>query len=86
MGGKSEIIDLFAFPNKRFCPIRAMEKLKKKMQKTRIFQQNLPVFRFESGKFLTISALSDILQKLLKKKKIQKPKNLHKKLKIRNPL
>ena len=52
MGGKSEIIDQFAFPNKCFCSIRAMEKLKKTAKKKGFFQQNLPVFRFESsGKF-----------------------------------
>ena len=71
MAGKSEMIDLFAFPDKHFCPIRAMKKLKKSAKKAGFFQQNLPIFRFESGKCLTISNLSDIVKKLLKKSKFK---------------
>ena len=74
MAGKSEIINLFVFPDKRFCPIRAMKKLKKTAKKNGFFQQNLPVFWFESGKCLTISALSDIVKKLLKKSKFKNRK------------
>ena len=39
MAGKSEMIDLFVFPDKRFCPIRAMKKLKKSAKKMGFFSK-----------------------------------------------
>ena len=70
-GNKPEIVDLFAFPIKNFCPIHALVKLKKSSEKTGCFNPVLPIFRFSSGKFFTTSALSGILRKLLAKSKFK---------------
>ena len=47
-------IFLFRFPEKKFCPIRALENLPKT-------EKNLPVFRFGSGKNLTPRILNKVL-------------------------
>ena len=73
-GGGTETIELFAFPDKRFCPISAVLSLRKTSQKIGYFDKKLPIFRFESGKFLTVSALSGILKKLLAKGKFKNRK------------
>ena len=73
-GGKTEKIELFSFPNKHFCPIKAILALEKSSRKSGCFNENLPIFRFLSGKFLTVSALSDILKKLLGKSKFKNRK------------
>jgi hypothetical protein len=61
-----ETVDLFAFPEKRWCPIAALKGLKKVQKSLGIWSENLPVFRFGSGKNLTVSGLSQFLSKLLK--------------------
>ena len=73
-GGKSESIEIYNFPVKQFCPIRAMISLKKSSQKSGCYDFKLPVFRFDSGKFLTVSSLSCILKKLLAKSKFKNRK------------
>ena len=73
-GGKPEIVDLFSFPDKCFCPIKALKTLKKSSIQQENFQHEFPVFRFGSGKFLTVSALSDIFKSLLSKGKFSKKK------------
>ena len=73
-GNKPEKIDLFAFPIKTFCPIQALVTLKRSSEKNKCFHQDLPIFRFASGKFLTTSALSGILKKLLTKSKFKNKK------------
>ena len=73
-GGQTETIELFNFPNKHFCPIRAMISLKKSSESESCFDPNLPVFRFSSGKFLTVSSLSGILKTLIAKSKFKNRK------------
>ena len=71
---KPEIVDLFAFPNTKFCPIHALISLKKSSQKNRCYNPEYPIFWFASGKLLTTSALSGILKKLLAKSKFKDKK------------
>ena len=62
------------FLDKRFCPIRAIISLQKSSKKIGCFNTALPVFQFGSGKFLTVSALSGILKKLVSKSKFKNRK------------
>ena len=79
-GNKPEIVDLFAFPNKNFCPIHAQISLKKSSRKNGCYNPEYPIFWFASGKLLTTSALSGILKKLLAKSKFKDKKILAKSL------
>lgn len=59
---QGEFIDLFEFPDHRFCPVKILKKLKSLKSK---IDQSVPVFMFESGKLLTPTAYNKILPDLL---------------------
>jgi hypothetical protein len=64
-----DLVDVFRIKNKDFCPVRAVKNLKKMQQREGIWSENLPVFRFGTGKNLTVSELSRLIKALLKKTK-----------------
>ena len=66
-----EWIELFRTPNKKFCPVSAIKKLKSSQSASGIWTEDLPVFRFESGKNLTVKNLTKILRKTLLKTKFR---------------
>jgi hypothetical protein len=57
---KGDFIDMFALPDKRYCPILALRKLKSMNG-----DLNLPVFAFEENNFLTPAMLTDTVRTLL---------------------
>jgi hypothetical protein len=59
---KSDFIDLFKIPDKRFCPINALTILKENVKN---YSEDKPVFMFENGQFLTKEALNSTLHDLL---------------------
>jgi len=69
-GGKGgEFIELFPTPDPKVDPVKAIRSLKSKQKKLGIWSPELPVFRFGSGKNLTVAKLSKILQKVFRKTK-----------------
>jgi hypothetical protein len=66
-----DIVDIFRIENKNFCPVRAVQKLKQSQKREKIWSKTLPVFRFGSGKNLTVSELSRLMKVLLKKTKFR---------------
>jgi len=69
-GGRGgEFIELFPTPDPKVDPVKTIRSLKAKQQNLGIWSENLPVFRFESGKNLTVSKLSQILRKIFRKTK-----------------
>ena len=67
-----EWVPLFEFPVKDFCPVRALRKLKKLQKEKGVFDPELPVFRFGSGKILTQKNLNKILAELLSSTRYRK--------------
>jgi hypothetical protein len=59
---KSDFVDLFKIPDKRFCPINALKILKENVKN---YSEDKPVFMFENGQFLTKEALNSTLHDLL---------------------
>jgi hypothetical protein len=64
-------IELFEFPDERFCPVKLLRMLKEERSRTGSSDENVPVFRFKSGKNLTVSGLNHILKDLLKNSKFK---------------
>jgi hypothetical protein len=64
-GEKEEYVDLFPFPTHDLCPVAALKNLKKKQINAGIYDKNSPVFRFGSGKNLTMSHFNYVLSELL---------------------
>jgi len=61
-----ENVYMFPFPIKKYCPIHYIKKLRKKQMENQLYDKNLPVFRFYSGKNVTKNDINEILKKLLK--------------------
>ena len=69
-GGRGgEFIELFPTPDPKVDPVKAIRKIKVMQKTLGIWNKNLPVFRFGSGKNLTVAKLSQILRKLFIKTK-----------------
>jgi len=64
-GLKGHLIEIFPFEMKNCCPYTALKGWETYAKKTGFYEKNLPVFTFESGKFLTTNKLNDILKSLL---------------------
>ena len=62
-----EWVPVFSFPEKNFCPIKSLWSLKRCQKKNGIWEENLPVFRFTSGKALTAKVLNNAIKVLLKR-------------------
>jgi hypothetical protein len=62
-----DVVDVFKIENTDLCPVRALKILRKSQRKRKIWQKRLPVFRFGTGKNLTVSELSRVIKILLKK-------------------
>jgi hypothetical protein len=60
-----EMVDLFEFPGFDCCPVAALKNLRAKQLQAGISDENLPVFRFESGKNLTCALFNRIMASLL---------------------
>jgi hypothetical protein len=48
-----EYLYVFCLDNKKFCPVAALQALKKAQLKCNLFEKNKQIFRFENGKNLT---------------------------------
>jgi len=64
-GEEAEFVDLFPFPGFNCCPVASLRSLKKKQMEAGVFVDNLPVFRFETGKNLTQAQFNATLAQLL---------------------
>jgi hypothetical protein len=60
-----EKVDLFEFPGYDCCPVQALRNLRAKQIEAGNIDENLPVFRFSSGKNLTCSIRNRTLAALL---------------------
>jgi len=60
-----EKVDLFEFPGYDCCPVQALRNLRAKQIEAGFTAENLPVFRFSSGKNLTCSIMNKTLADLL---------------------
>ena len=60
-----EKVDLFEFPGYDCCPVQALRNLRTKQIEAGYTEENLPVFRFSSGKNLTCSIMNRTLASLL---------------------
>lgn len=58
-------VEIFPFPERSLCPVSALKRLKSLQKKQGVYEKNSPVFRFGSGKNLTVSGLTHILKSLL---------------------
>ena len=67
----SEKIDLFAFPKKSLCPVRALKNLEIAQKKSGLWAENLPVFRSSSGACLKKSNFAKSLKFLTKSEKLK---------------
>ena len=59
----SNKIYLFRFKEKKLCPVRSIQKLHKYLRNHKLFDKNLPVFRFGQTKFLTQKVINNFLKK-----------------------
>jgi len=67
---RCETVELFRFGHEKFCPVKAVLNLMKEQKICGIFDPKQPVFRFRSGKNLTVSGMSAILKGFTKKGKL----------------
>jgi len=58
-------IEIFPFNIDSCCPYSALKNLKNMLISTNCYSPDKPVFTFESGKFLTVSKLNEIMETLL---------------------
>jgi len=65
-GIKGDCVDLFPFPNKKYCPVLAITKLLKMQVESGLFKRDMPVFTVSKSKFLTKTVLNWHLADLLK--------------------
>jgi hypothetical protein len=64
-GEKEEFIDLFPFPTHDCCPVAALKNLKRKQIEAGVYDKSSPVFRFGTGKNLTMAQFNSTLSSLL---------------------
>ena len=62
---KHVVVYLFKINSTLFCPYKNLKCLKKLQVEKKIFNKNLPLFRFASGIFLTTKKLNKLLKNLL---------------------
>jgi hypothetical protein len=62
---QGDFLDLFEFKSYGCCPVAALKKLIKLNENLGRLNSGLPVFTFESGKFLTVPGLNELLKQLL---------------------
>jgi hypothetical protein len=59
------LLDIFPVENSQLCPILALKKLARDLERKGCLRQKNPVFQFSTGKNLTTAKLNEILKKLL---------------------
>jgi hypothetical protein len=62
---QGESVYLFPFSNPLFCPVYTLNKYMRSLQENHLFSPDLPFFRFESGRNITIKKLNAILENFL---------------------
>lgn len=62
---EGRFVDIFQFDLKQCCPVAAFSKLKELATAMDSFKEENPVFRFQTGKNLTVASLNNILLVLL---------------------
>ena len=58
-------LEIFPFGTGNCCPFSALITLKNMLEKNDVYSSEKPVFTFESGKFLTVNKLNELLDELL---------------------
>jgi hypothetical protein len=62
---EGDFLDIFPFTDKTCCPVLALKKLSEMQTNCGLFDRGLPVFRFPSGRNLTLKCLNSVLKSLL---------------------
>jgi hypothetical protein len=62
---EGDFLNLFPFTDKACCPVLTMKKLCEMYKDSGLYDRGLPVFRFPSGKNLTLKCLNAVLKGLL---------------------
>jgi hypothetical protein len=62
---EGDFLDLFPFTDKTCCPVMALKRLFLMQNEMGILCKNMPVYRFPSGKNLTLKKLNMVLRELL---------------------
>jgi hypothetical protein len=62
---EGDYLDIFSFTDKTCCPVLALAKLREMQKNEGLFDKGLPVFRFPSGRNLTLKCLNSVLKSLL---------------------
>ena len=65
-GGNPDLIQLFHIPKRSFCPVCCLKKLRRSQKDHGVFDELAPVFRFGSGKSVTVSSFGAFLARLLR--------------------
>jgi hypothetical protein len=72
---RCEFVDLFSFPNLKYCPVSFLKQLRANQQTLGCFSLHQPVFRFSTNKNLSVSQFSNTIQSLLKPLNILGPQD-----------
>ena len=64
-GSRDEFVDLFVFPGYNCCPVSAIKALRRKQLAAGMSRTDVPVFRFASGRNLTMGKMNRTLASLL---------------------
>jgi hypothetical protein len=63
---EGDYVDIFPFPQEDCCPVAAVKFLKSLQINSGIYDNNMPIFRVDNGKFLTVCSLNSCLKFLMK--------------------
>ena len=64
--GVPDFVHLFHIPKRSYCPVCCLKKLRHLQKVHGVFSESEPVFRFGTGKSVTVSSFSSILARLLR--------------------
>ncbi len=72
---QGDFVDLFPFPDRRYCPVSFLKQLRASQQSLGSFHRHSPVFRFTNQQNLTSSQFSSLLMSLLQPLQILGPQD-----------
>jgi hypothetical protein len=61
---QGETVTLFPFPNQKYCPVFFLNKLDRQQRKHDLNKDDLPFFRFQSGRNITVKKMNKFLTRI----------------------